>query len=163
MPSTSLFSWRPHTTFLLLGGFAVILVALVVSYAVQNFKPTTELRIASGVYRLWVADNEAERTQGLSGVEALSPDGGLLMNFASDDYWGIWMKDMKIPLDIVWLDANKEVIYIVKNASPELSTETIMQPTKPARYVIELPVGSVEKSGIRTGQVADFTLTEDAQ
>ena len=158
MRNTSSLSWRPHTTFLLIGGFVVILVALAIAYIIQNFKPTTEVRVASGVYRLWVADTEAERVQGLSGVEQLSPDGGLLMDFETDDYWGIWMKDMKIPLDIVWLDADKQVVYIVKNASPELSTDTVMQPKSQARYVLELPVGSVEKSGIKTGHVVDFEL-----
>lgn len=136
----------------------MILIALAVAYIVQNFKPTTEVRVASGVYRLWVADTEAERAQGLSGVEKLSPDGGLLMDFEADDYWGIWMKDMKIPLDIIWIDADKQVVYIVKNAAPELSTDSVMQPKSQARYVLELPAGSVDKSGIKTGQTVDFSL-----
>ena len=83
---------------------------------------------------------------------------GLLMLFADDGQWGIWMKDMKIPLDIVWLDANKKVIYIVTDASPSLGTSKIFQPDNPARYVLEVPAGSVKSGAIKTGDAASFTL-----
>lgn len=153
-PSTRI--WRPTTTYILIGGLVLLLIALVVSYVVTNFKPSTELRLGSGVYHLQVADTETERTKGLSGVEKLNPDGGLLMKFDTEDRWGIWMKDMKIPLDIVWLDKDKKVIYIVKNAGPELSTETVFTPKSPALYVVELSAGSVDKAGIKTGSEATF-------
>jgi uncharacterized membrane protein (UPF0127 family) len=78
------------------------------------------------------------------------------MKFDSDDQWGIWMKDMKIPLDIVWLDKDKKVTYIVENASPELSTTKTFIPETPTRYVVELPAGTVNKAGINKGAVATF-------
>lgn len=150
------FSWRPTTTVILVVGFTAVLIYSVVAYIVSNFQPTTTVKVGSGLYHLTVADNEGERVQGLSGVDALSVDGGLLMKFDADDKWGIWMKDMKIPLDIIWLNSDKEVVYIVKNASPDLSTNTIFAPKDPSRYVIELAAGSVEKAGIKTGEIADF-------
>lgn len=148
--------WRPATTYFLIGGLVLLLVALVASYALANFKPTTELRMGSSVFRLWVADTDAERQQGLSGVASLKPDGGLIMKFDSDGTWGIWMKDMEIPIDIVWLDKDKKVVYIVKNAQPSTSTDVIYTPKEPARYVVELPIGSVDKAGLKKGTVATF-------
>lgn len=121
-----------------------------------HFRPTTELRVGSGVYHLWVANTEAKRVQGLSGVDSLSPNGGMLFDFEVDNTWGIWMKDMKIPLDIIWMNQNKEVVYIVKNADPQLSTNTVFKPRTNARYVVELPAGSVESAGIKTGMLATF-------
>lgn len=156
-PSTRI--WRPATTYILIGGLVLLLVALVVSYIVTNFKPTTELRMGGGVYQVWVADTEAERVQGLSGVEQLPLNGGLLMKFESDSAWGIWMKDMQMPLDIIWLDKDKKVVYIVKNASPESSTDVVFAPKQPARYVVELPAGSVDKAAIQTGAKATFDET----
>ena len=152
--------WRPATTHILIGGVFVLLIALVIAYAVSAFKPTTRVDIGSGVYNVWVADTEIERVQGLSGVEKLNPGGGLLMQFDSDGKWGIWMKDMKIPLDIVWLDNNKKVVYIVKNASPETSTMVTYTPLNDARYVLELEAGSVDKAGIHSGAIAKFDETE---
>lgn len=119
-------------------------------------KSATQVRLAGGTYHLWVADTEAERVQGLSGVERLDPNGGLLMKFDSDGQWGIWMKDMKVSIDIIWLDSNKKVVYIVKNASPALSTDKVFTPNSPARYVIELPAGSVDKAAINQTTIGIF-------
>lgn len=160
-PSTRI--WRPATTYILIGGLVLLLVALVASYMISNFKPTTELRMGSGVYHLWVADTQDELAQGLSGVEELKPNGGLLMKFDSDNTWGIWMKDMKVPLDIVWLNKDKKVVYIVKNADPSLGMTKTFVPKDPARYVVELPAGSVEKAGIKTGVVATFNEFDEGK
>jgi len=156
MNKPSFVTWRPTTTWILIVGLVALLVYSVGAYIVTNFRPTTELRMGSGVYHLWVADTEAERIQGLSGVDKLSMNGGLLMKFDSDSAWSIWMKDMKIPLDIIWLNKDKEAVYIVKNASPELSTDTTFTPKKDARYVIELPAGGVDQAAIKTGMTATF-------
>lgn len=156
MNTPSALRWRPATTLILIAGLVTLLVYSVATYAIANFRPTTELRLGSGVYGLWVADEETERIQGLSGVEELPRNGGLLMIFDEDRTHGIWMRDMKIPLDIVWINKNKTVVYIVKNASPKLSTDIVFTPNSDARYVVELPAGAVQEAGIKTGMVADF-------
>lgn len=156
MNRPSIFTWRPATTYFLIGGLVLILVSVIVSFILSNFQPTTLVRVGSGAYRLWIADNEVEREQGLSGVKDLKANGGLLMKFDADNTWGIWMKDMKIPIDIVWLDKNKVVVYIVKQASQDLGTSVTFAPKTDARYVLELPAGSAAKAGIKTGQTADF-------
>lgn len=163
MDRLSSFRWRPHTTMLLLGGFAVVIVALVVVYVSANFRPTVSVAVGTGVYNVWLANDDAERTQGLSNVDKLSINGGMLFDYVTDDMCGIWMKDMLIPLDIVWFDANKKAIYIKENVSPEQSTSTVMRPKGLCRYVLELPAGSVKNSDIRVGQQAKFTLESEAQ
>lgn len=156
MNRPSFITWRPATTRILIVGLVVLLVSLVISYVVSTFRPTTLVTAGSGTYRLWIADTDAELAQGLSGVPSIGLDSGLLMKFPHDSTWSIWMKDMKVPLDIVWLDKNKKVVYIVKNALPELSTDVTFIPKDPARYVIELPAGSVEKAAIKTGSFVVF-------
>jgi uncharacterized protein len=155
--------WRRSTTAILIAGVLVVVIASIVAFMVANFKPTAEVKMGSGVFHLWIAKDEPSRITGLSGVESLKPNGGLLMAFDGDDTWGIWMKDMKVDLDIIWLDQNKSVIYIVKNAGAELGTDKTFTPTKPARYVIELPAGSVQKYGIKAGQAATFDDLEGVQ
>lgn len=150
--------WRPHTTIILTIGLVLVLVGLFISFTVTAFKPTTDVRLGSGAYSLMLANTDASRTQGLSDVNKLSPNGGLLMAFDTDDTHGIWMKDMHMPLDIVWLDSNKKVVYIVKNAPPEVPVKTVYQPKSPARYVIELSAGSVDKAGIKVGDTAQFNI-----
>lgn len=156
MNRPSSFSWRPATTYVLIGGLVVLLMGVAIASMLSSMKPTTPVQLAGNTYQLWVADTEEKRVQGLSGVERLDPNGGLLMKFDSDGQWGIWMKDMKVPLDIIWLDKNKKVVYIVKNAKPELSTDTTFTPKSPARYVIELPAGSVDRSAINQNTIGIF-------
>ena len=153
-----LFVWRRHTTIILSIGVVLILVGLVASFVASHFKPTTEVRLGSGVFGLDKADTEATRTQGLSGVKKLGPNEGMLFVFDTNDTHGIWMKDMNIPLDIIWLNESKKVVYIVKNAPPEDVVKTIYSPKDAARYVIELSAGSVQKAGIKTGDTANFKL-----
>lgn len=158
MDKLRLIIWRRSTTIILSIGVILILVAIVSSFIVTHFKSTVQVHIGSGVYSLWLANTEADRVQGLSGVDKLSMNGGLLMAYDTSADHAIWMKDMNFPLDIVWLNSKKEVVYIVKNAPPENPAETIYVPKDPAMYILELPAGSVVKAGIKTGDTADFKL-----
>ena len=157
--SRKAWKWRAQTWLILIIGLAVVLVALVASYAFSMMRPTVGVRVGqSGIYELWLADTDASLYKGLSGVEELPGNGGLLMDFKSSGYHGIVMRDMKVPLDIVWLNEQKRVVYIVKNASPELGESKIFTPIDPARYVLELPAGSVSNSVIKKDDKAQFEL-----
>jgi uncharacterized membrane protein (UPF0127 family) len=152
--------WRPSTTAILIAGVVIVIIAVAVAFALANFRPTTSVKLGGSVFNVWTALGEPSRVTGLSGVESLKPNGGLLMAFTSDDTWSIWMKDMNISLDIIWLDSTKDVVHIVKNAGPELSTHTTFTPNKPARYVLELAAGSVQKYDINVGDRAEFEVGE---
>lgn len=150
--------WRQSTTGLLIGGVVLVVIAVAVAFVVTNFQPKTQLKLAGGVFNVRLAQDKTTRELGLSDTESLKPNEGLLMVFDSDDMWGIWMKDMKMSIDIVWLDSSKTVVYSVKNASPDLSTTKIFKPKDAARYVLELPAGSVQQFGIKTGDKAEFSI-----
>ncbi len=150
--------WRIHTTYILVIGLVLLAIVTAVAFALNTFEQRYDVRLGSTVYTARLADDSEERQQGLSGVTNLGRNDALLMEFEIEDRWGIWMKDMKIPLDIVWLDKDKKVIYIVQNARPELSTSQTFQPDDPARYVLEIPAGSVEADAIKLGDTAAFEL-----
>lgn len=150
--------WRPHTTGILIGGVILIVIASTVAFMVSQFEPKTEVRMGSGVFSAKLADTEMAREKGLSGVTSLSPNDALLMVFDSDDTWGIWMKDMKVPIDIVWLDEDKKVVYIVSNVSPELSIDKTFKPKTPARYVVEVAAGQAAKNNVKVGSTVVFLL-----
>lgn len=156
----TIFRWRPLTTVVLLGGILAVLVATGVSYVAANFQPKTEVIIGVQPYMLVVASDDVSREKGLSGVAKLGGDEGLLMVFEEDGLHGIWMKDMLMPIDIIWLDSSKKVIHLVRDADPELSTEVVYTPRKPSRYVIELASGSIKQHGIRLGQEIEFDPSE---
>lgn len=140
----------------------VVLAGLITAYALHFSGKSTEVRLGSGVYRLHIANTEQARVTGLAGVERLSEKGGLLMDFEADGQWGIWMKGMKIPIDIVWLNNEKRVVYIVENASPN-TPETTYLPLEDARYVLEFAAGTVSRDAITQGSVATFTLPAEGR
>ena len=100
-----------------------------------------------------VAQSDEKRALGLSGRQSLEKGKGVLFVFPNDRMYGIWMKDMKFPIDIIWLDSAKQIIHIEKNVQPESYPETF-RPGSPARYVLEIPAGTSEESGITIGAAA---------
>lgn len=138
--------------------FIVVLVAFVILPGMMQ--PTTDLRLGDGVFRARIAYDETDRTNGLSEVTDFDSGQALLMAFPSEDEWGIWMKDMKVPIDILWLNSDKKVIYIVKNASPDDSASRVFKPKTPAKYVVEIAAGTVDSKSIKINSAATFEINE---
>jgi len=110
------------------------------------------LGIGSSEVRAAVADDDAERSRGLGGRRDLAGDEGMLFVFDTSDLWGIWMKDMEMSIDVIWLDSSGKVVHIEEGMTPETYPK-IFFPAARSRYVIELPAGKVEESGVRLGDV----------
>lgn len=146
-------------------GIVVIVLLLIGAAAFWIFwpqlsQPHTKLRLGDGVFQARVADTSSEREKGLSGTTYLGQDQALLFVYDRDDKWSIWMKDMNYAIDIVWLDKDKKVVYIVKNAKPESYPNESFAPNEPARYIVEFAAGTVDKKTIKIGDVAAFDETQ---
>jgi len=98
-----------------------------------------------------IADTPSARQTGLSGKKCLSERQAMLFTFDSTDIIGIWMKEMNFSIDILWLNKDKTVVSIEKNAKPE-SYPKVFYPSDPALYVIEVRSGIVNQIGIAVGQ-----------
>lgn len=120
---------------------------------------TVNVRIGSVKIQADVVDTEAERATGLRNKMHLTDNHGMLFVFPHDAKWEIWMKDMKIPIDIVWIDASKKVVAVQANVSPT-SYPGHFAPPAEARYVLELASGVAQRSEIEPGVRADFTVSQ---
>ncbi len=112
-----------------------------------------------------VADELAEWRLGLSGTEKLDDLEVLLFVFDRNDYHGIWMKDMLIPIDVVWVDENLKIIHIEENVRPE-SYPAVFEPPQPARFVIEGNAFFARSIGARVGdsvQIPPLALPSDVK
>lgn len=107
------------------------------------------------VASLEVVDDDKSRALGLSGRESLTSDSGMLFVFDSPDYQCFWMKDMKFPLDIVWLNSDKQVVYLQENVSPDSYPHNFCSDDL-SQYVIELNAGQAREFGITLGQTLEF-------
>jgi len=113
------------------------------------------LRIARVVMEVELSQNLGERELGLSGRQSLASGKGMLFIFPKPGLYVIWMKNMKFPIDIIWLDQNYKVIYIKENARPESYPETFSPPDL-AQYVLETNIGFADKYQIKIGDQAEI-------
>jgi uncharacterized protein len=97
-----------------------------------------------------LAITNEEREMGLSGKESLPEGTGMLFVFENPGIYGIWMKDMKFPIDILWLDQDKRIITIKEQVSPDTFPQVFYSEGS-AKYVLELPSGFSERNRIDTG------------
>ncbi len=105
--------------------------------------------------RVSVADTPATRERGLSGRTALAKNEGMLFVFETEGQYGIWMKDMRFAIDILWIAADGTVVYLVESATPESYPEAFVSPV-PARYVLELPADWVRSHRVSIGDKVEM-------
>jgi len=90
---------------------------------------------------------------------SLAPDHGMLFMHATPGYYPYWMYRTLIPLDIVWMDSNRQILQMVLNAQP-CKTAPRECPeyvcAKPFRYVLELSGGMAKKYGLAVGQKVEW-------
>jgi uncharacterized protein len=113
------------------------------------------VQIGGAVISVELATTRAEQIQGLSGRISLATSTGMLFVFDHSSRWGIWMKDMNFPIDVLWITDNLKVAYAVENMSPA-SYPKVYVPRVPTRYVLEVPAGTVKNDGISVGQGVVF-------
>lgn len=111
--------------------------------------------VALNEYALEEATTTATQLKGLGGRDNLPQKCGMLFNFDQVEQHGIWMKDMKFNLDIIWLDQSKRIVSIRENA-PYNSYPEVYQPQAASKYVIELNAGQARAGAFRIGQVLTF-------
>lgn len=96
------------------------------------------------------ADSNEEIKRGLSGVESLKDREGKLFYFPREGYYKMWMKDMLIPIDIIWINDELKVVHVEENVRPESYPATYTS-TQPARFVLEMNAFFSREYGVRTG------------
>lgn len=145
---------NPHTGHLLSG--IVLAVALVTS-VVLGFR---QIAFAHGSVvidgktnvRVSVASNDRSRERGLSGKKGLAADEGMLFLFDRPDTYGFWMKDMKFPIDIIWI-AGDTIADLSTDVPIPVQGEKLplYSPRIPVDKVLEVPAGFALRHGLKVG------------
>lgn len=124
-------------------------------FAFIKNKGTAKVRVGEQTLRVEIADTEPARAKGLMFREKLDSDGGMLFVFDFPAPHSFWMGNTKIPLDIIWVGENMEVVDINSNTPPCSEANPVRCPTykpeKPALYVVETNGGWTEEKGIKVG------------
>jgi uncharacterized membrane protein (UPF0127 family) len=103
-----------------------------------------------------ISDTEALRAQGLSDRPSLEKDEVMLFIFPNPGFWGFWMKDMRFPIDMLWVNSEFKIVSFESNVSPSTYPK-IFFPTGEALYVIELPAGTLSDIGAHAGDTVSVS------
>lgn len=103
-----------------------------------------------------VADTPEKMSYGLMNRQSLGENNGMLFVYDEEQSVSFWMKDTYVSLDIIFMNSQKEIIYIEKNTTP-LSTASIT-PDDPVMYVLEVNAGYSDEKGLSVGDILSFEL-----
>jgi len=118
----------------------------------DSFATSGVVSMGERVIRVAVADSPARRMDGLSRVPSMPEDAGMLFIFETPSRYGFWMKEMRFPIDIIWMDELGKVVHVVPGALPSSYPE-VFSPPADAKYVLEINAGVADKYGITEGVV----------
>ena len=138
----------------LLAGVALASLSTQASAELQTFeKSKLVIETAKGKFPFTIelAMTEPQMEQGLMYRRELAPDAGMLFDYRTPETITMWMKNTFIPLDMVFIGADGKVVDFRERAVP-FSLDIIASKV-PARAVLEVNSGTVQRLGIKLGDV----------
>ena len=112
-------------------------------------------------YQVEIADDDAERARGLMFRDELAAGTGMIFLHDREEPQAFWMKNTKIPLDILYFDNARKLVAQQRDVPP-CSAGDACPPYPshaPARYVLELNAGEAAKLKLQNG--AELTFSDD--
>jgi len=108
-------------------------------------------------FEVELAITPTEKARGLMLRQFMDDSKGMLFVYDEEDTHSFWMKNMQFPLDIIWINANKDVVYISKETQPckTKPCESIM-PDVRAQYILEINAGLTDRLNIKVGDKLIF-------
>ncbi|PQJ33792.1 hypothetical protein BSZ35_03510 [Salinibacter sp. 10B] len=106
---------------------------------------------------LAIADSDAERTRGLMRQRSLGYERGMLFIFDAVDTGGMWMRNTPLPLDIVFVAPDSQVINIARRTTP--FSEKTIEPDGPRKFVVEVRAGFADRFGLTDSTRVRWTRT----
>jgi uncharacterized membrane protein (UPF0127 family) len=124
-----------------------------------NYQKTT-ISIDGINVSMAIASTDEQRIRGLSGLEKMNENEGMIFLFDEPSMQGFWMNKMNFPIDIIWLDSNSKVVHIEKKLEPckIFLACPVYNPQVDSLYVIELRSGFTDDHSIKNGVIINFDL-----
>ena len=135
----------------------LILVLSVIFSFYRNKIQMAQVIINGHEFNVELAKTETEREKGLMGRTSLDINNGMLFIFDKSDVYSFWMKDTKMPLDIIWINydpsnARASKIVEITTLNPQNGHDIPKYtPQNIANYVLEINAGTVARYGFKIG------------
>jgi uncharacterized membrane protein (UPF0127 family) len=135
-----------------LGFLAVFVILCGVFYAVltQGSTSPEQRQLGQTALQFEIVRTAASQEKGLSGRTSIPSNYGMLFVFPEKGTYSFWMKDMLVPIDILWLDEDGTVLESIENVSPDTYPHTFTPPS-PVRLVLEMKAGEANKHSFFVG------------
>jgi uncharacterized protein len=131
-----------------------IIVAAVYCISIRTYSfhgnKIEKITIGNNFFYSEVVSNTDKMHKGLGGRNSLCQSCAMLFQFTKPEKYTFWMKDMRFPLDIIWISDGK-VVYLEKNVSENFPG--IMIPSTDADQVLEINAGNADKFDIKIGDM----------
>ncbi len=133
-----------------------LIIVVVGAFFLLSSNNLRYVKINGVTLKVSLALTERAQERGLSGRESLEENEGMLFVFSQPIARNFfWMKEMNFPLDMIWFGADKKVVYIKKNATPESYPESF-GPNEETKYVLEVISGFSDKYNLKEGDLLEF-------
>ncbi len=115
--------------------------------------PRGTIKVDEVPLQVQVADTEPRRIRGLMFQDQLPYDQGMIFVFEQPGSYSLWMLNMQFALDMIWFDAQGNVVHIEKDVPPcktaiETMTCQSIIPEGNAMYILEVTSGFIEKNNV---------------
>jgi hypothetical protein len=117
--------------------------------------PTVAILPSGAEFRLEIAADPETQRRGYMFRERVPADEGMLFVYREAGRRSFWMKNCKVPLDIVWLDDASRVVEIAHSLPPCPASGPCpsVEPQRWARHVLELAGGTATREGLSIGDL----------
>jgi len=134
------------TTIVILSGLAIL------ASGCADTPKSSQACFEEHCFEVELAETVTAQADGLKHRDYLAADTGMLFIFPEEQQPDFWMKDVLIPLDIIWIDADQKVVSINENVQPcQIENCPTIKPTEKIRYVLEVNGGATRDLGLETG------------
>jgi len=141
--------------------FIIAFIFIVAAIVFLTSRKENQVCFNKKCFTVELADNPEKRSEGLMFRKSLQPGSGMLFVFESEGNYSFWMKDTLMPLDIIWLNKDREVVYIIDGAQSCITADCpSFQATRPALYVLELNAGTAAGINLALGDKALISYRE---
>jgi len=119
----------------------------------QLYKASTDSVLVN--LQVEFAETEYETQTGLMYRKGMEDQQAMLFIFDTEEMKGFYMKNTQFPLDIIFLDKDKQVVNIAKDAQP--FNQSTLRSEGPAQYVLEVNAGLSDKWGLSPGDKMEWS------
>lgn len=136
-----------------LGILIVALAYVLITLSQKNTSSMvkTELIVGGTKLQVEIADSAVEIEQGLSTREKLGKNEGMYFVLSKKQIVEFWMKEMRFPLDIIWIAEGKIVGFVENAPIPSGNTIPTFTSPQPITHVLEVNAGFVKQRSIKKG------------